>query len=49
MKKTKRLLWTDFRSGPGKLIRIPSFFTLLILVGAIILFQSEVTAQAIPG
>lgn len=36
-------------SDLGKLIRIPRFFTLLILVGAITLFQSKVNAQGIPG
>jgi TonB-linked SusC/RagA family outer membrane protein len=49
MKKTKLLLRTDFRSGPGKLVRIPKFFTLLALVGAITLFQSKAAAQDIPG
>jgi len=36
-------------SDLGKLIRIPRFFTLLILVGAITFFQSKVNAQGIPG
>ncbi len=48
MKKSKQLLQTDFRSGPGKLIRISRFFTLLTLVGAITFFQGKVNAQDIP-
>ena len=49
MKKTKLLLRTNLMSDLGKLIRIPRFFTLLILVGAITFFQSKVNAQGIPG
>ena len=45
MKKTKLLLRSDFRSGPGKLIGISRFITLLALVGAINFFQSKVNAQ----
>jgi TonB-linked SusC/RagA family outer membrane protein len=45
MKKTKLLLRTDFRSSPGKLIKISRFITLLALVGAISFFQSKVNAQ----
>src|SRR4030043_1521423 len=49
MKKTKLLLRTDFRSDPGKLIKISRFFILLALIGAISLFQGKVNAQDIPG
>jgi TonB-linked SusC/RagA family outer membrane protein len=48
MKKTKLLLRTDCRSGPGKLIEISRFFILLILVGTISFFQGKVNAQDIP-
>ncbi len=47
MKKTKLLLRTDFRSGPGKFIGIYRFLILLVLVGAISSFQSKVNAQDI--
>jgi TonB-dependent SusC/RagA subfamily outer membrane receptor len=49
MKKTKLLLRTDLRSGPGKLIRISRIFALLALVGAISFFQSKVNAQDMPS
>ena len=49
MKKSKQLSQNDFRSGPGILIRISRFFTLLILVGAFTFFQGNVNAQDIPG
>ena len=45
MKKTKHLRRTDLRSGPGKLIKISRFVTLLFLAGALSLFQVKVNAQ----
>ncbi len=45
MKKTRHLLRTDFRSGPGRFFGIYRFFTLLALAGAISFFQSKVVAQ----
>jgi TonB-linked SusC/RagA family outer membrane protein len=48
MKKTKLLLRTDCRSGPGKLIKISRFIILIALVGAISFFQGKVNAQVVP-
>ncbi|MBG0859414.1 MAG: TonB-dependent receptor [Bacteroidales bacterium] len=48
MKKTKFLLRTDFRSGPGKLLGFSRFLTLFVLVGALSFFQSKVNAQDNP-
>jgi TonB-linked SusC/RagA family outer membrane protein len=49
MKKTKFLLQTDFRSGPGKLIRISRFFAVITLIAAITFFLNKVNAQDTPG